>query len=225
MKDFHTHILPGIDDGSRDVKTSIEMLREEACAGIDEIVATPHFYASEGDIDRFLRRRTRAWDALREALTDELPNVRLGAEVQYFEGIRATENLEALRIEGSELLLVEMPMRRWSRMMLDDIYEINSRPGIQVVLAHVDRYLEFIGKDMIEDLASRGLLIQVNTSYFLDWRTRGRAKKQLRNGYLHFFGTDCHNLTSRSPNWKELKPKTLAEIKAVAEDNEHYWLK
>ena len=50
--DFHSHVLPGIDDGSRNIETSIEMLRLSRNAGVDRMIATPHFYADEGGLCR-----------------------------------------------------------------------------------------------------------------------------------------------------------------------------
>ena len=68
MVDFHTHILPGIDDGSRKTEESLELLRLERKMGVDTVVLTPHFYADENCPARFLERRSRAWDRLREQL-------------------------------------------------------------------------------------------------------------------------------------------------------------
>ena len=60
MIDFHSHILPGIDDGSKSVEMSIKMLRREAQQGISRVVATPHFYPQTDNPERFLRRRAEA---------------------------------------------------------------------------------------------------------------------------------------------------------------------
>ena len=65
LTDFHSHILPEVDDGSRSVRQSLEMLRLEGEQGIRRVVATPHFYARQDTPERFLRRRERAWNALR----------------------------------------------------------------------------------------------------------------------------------------------------------------
>ena len=142
MIDFHTHILPGIDDGSASVTESVSMLREEKRLGIDAVVATPHYYANRNDIGSFLEKREHAWNQLVPYLWPELPDIYLGAEVQYFEGIRAVEGLELLRIKGTDLLLVEMPFRQWTNRFIDDVLELNERDNIQVVLAHIERYMD-----------------------------------------------------------------------------------
>ncbi len=198
--DFHTHILPGVDDGSKSVEQSISMLQEETRQGVDLVVMTPHFYASQNDIPTFLNRRAKAWENLREYLNDDLPQVRLGAEVQYFEGICQTENLSDLQVEGTELLLLEMPFRKWSERMLYDILELNDRENQQVVLAHIERYLKFQDKDIWDRLLRDYVLMQVNGSFFIKLETRYKAKSMLRHGQIHLVASDCHNMTSRAPN-------------------------
>lgn len=69
--DFHSHVLPGIDDGSRNIETSIEMLRLSRNAGVDRMIATPHFYADEDRIEHFLEKREHAYQSLIEAVTTE----------------------------------------------------------------------------------------------------------------------------------------------------------
>lgn len=81
MIDLHTHILPGMDDGSRDVLESLAMLEASAAQGVGLVAATPHFYAEENSPERFLSRRAEAAQRLRAALRPGLPEIRLGAEV------------------------------------------------------------------------------------------------------------------------------------------------
>ncbi len=219
MIDFHTHILPGIDDGSKNVEQSLQMLRMEARQGITEVIATSHYYPDEGSPRKYLQRRERAWQQLASQLTEDMPRVRLGAEVQYFEGICRVEELETLRIQGSELLLLEMPTKVWSNRMLDDIVELNSRPEMQVVLAHIDRYAQWLPKGLVGELVDAGVLIQANASAFGDFFSAMKAKKMLNQGQLHFFGSDCHSTEHRRPNWDKVSPKLLAQL---AEISAHY---
>ena len=81
MIDFHTHILPGVDDGSRSIEESLAMLQAEADAGIERVVFTPHFYASQNSPKDFLRRRQESWSALLPHMYRGLPQVSFGAEV------------------------------------------------------------------------------------------------------------------------------------------------
>ena len=63
--DFHTHILPGIDDGSSDLQMSMAMLNEERHQGVDVVVLTPHFYGSQESIDHFIHKRNKAYALLK----------------------------------------------------------------------------------------------------------------------------------------------------------------
>ncbi len=199
MIDFHTHILPGVDDGSQSVEQSIEMLRMEAAQGITEVVLTPHFYAMEDNPQRFLARRQKAYDTLLAAMETGLPRLRLGAEVQYFEGLCSAEQLGELCIDGTRLLLLEMPFCPWTERMVENVLELNMRSELQVVLAHIERYLHWQSRDTLPWLLDEGVLMQCNASFFLEFSSRGRAMRMLREGQIHFLGSDCHGLTARPP--------------------------
>ena len=113
--DFHSHILPGIDDGSQSLEESIAMLRMEAEQGIRYVVATPHFYPRYETPESFLEKRSQAESLLRSALKQEknLPQVAMGAEVYYFRGISESEFLPRLTIQGGQCILLEMPPAPW----------------------------------------------------------------------------------------------------------------
>jgi len=66
LVDFHSHILPGVDDGSASIEESLKMLQAEAGQGITHVVATPHFYPRYDDPERFLERRNAASEALQQ---------------------------------------------------------------------------------------------------------------------------------------------------------------
>ena len=209
MIDFHTHILPGIDDGSRSVKESLGLLREEAEQGVTVAALTPHYYAPENSPEQFMVRRQAAWEKLAPHLTGEHPRLLLGAEVLYFEGITAVEEILRLRLEGTPYLLLEMPFCDWSARMVDDVIELNSQPDTQVVLAHFERYRSFVPKDLWKTLQDHQIWLQSNVSFFCNWKTRGKALAMLKRGDIHFVGSDCHNLTSRPPRWQELSQKAV----------------
>lgn len=210
MTDFHTHILPCMDDGSGSIRESVSMLREETRQGIDTVVLTPHFYANENDIQTFLARRQQAWKHLIPFLPPRAPKLYLGAEVQYFDGISTAEDISLLRIQGSHLLLLEMPFCRWTDRMVEDVLELNDRAEIQVVLAHIERYEPMQPRTLWQELCSRGVLMQANVSFFTGWKTRYRAMSMLSRGEIRFLGSDCHNMTSRPPNWDRLPRKAAA---------------
>ncbi len=200
MIDFHTHILPEMDDGSKSVAESLTMLREESRQGIETIVLTPHFYADENSPRQFLKRREEAWQKLKPNLEPGMPRLYLGAEVQYFEGIGQVDGISDLCIEGTRLFLLEMPFRKWSDRMLSNVLELKEQENVQVVLAHIERYLSWQPKGICQELIHCGIHMQSNASFFNNWKTRHKAMKMLARGEIHILGSDCHNMADRPPN-------------------------
>jgi len=225
MIDFHTHILPGIDDGSRDIDMTEKMLRMEQAMGVSHIYATPHFYAHRRSVEYFLEKRSKAINKVNELLaTDEsLPRITAGAEVYYFTGIGRAGQLEDLCIEGTNILLLELPFAQWHSDIAKDIEEIIDRRGLRIVLAHLERY-ETFQKDRHtwNRIVDMPLTIQLNCEDFID------SGSLLRRNHRHklsfdllaehdniIIGSDCHNLTDRKPNLAEARG--IIEKKAGAE--------
>lgn len=206
MIDFHSHILPGVDDGSADVGQSLEMLRLEARQGIRHVVATPHFYPRHDTPERFLERRSRAYRSLAEAMEKEpgLPRISLGAEVYFFPGISDSEVLSQLTIDKKRFILLEMPQSPWTDSMYREIEQIWVKQGITPVIAHVDRYISpFRTHRIPERLQALPVLVQANAGFFLRPSTRKMALRMLKHDQIHLIGSDCHNLTDRRPNLGE----------------------
>lgn len=222
MIDVHTHILPGIDDGSKSVEMSLEMLRISAAQGVKTVVATPHFYPTRNNPEKFYEDRQRAWEQLGQ-LPEDIPQVLLGAEVAYFEGISRSSQLEAMRLGSSDLLLVEMPMSPWTDRMMEELRQIPGNLGLQPVLAHVDRYLHRSQLPRyLEDILEMEIPLQVSASAFLKFSERGKMLRLVKNGCVDFLGSDAHNLTTRAPNMadaarviaKKLGEEALQDITA-----------
>lgn len=204
MIDFHSHILPQVDDGPGSVEESLSMLRWSFQQGVDMMVSTSHFYADEEYPDDFLRRRNQAYEALQNAMllsTEEYPKVLLGAEVLYFPGISEAEEMTKLLIGSSNCILIEPPMSPWSESMLDEIVQMGINFHCTPVIAHVDRYMRMLrDKTLIDRVRERDMVVQVNAEYFLNPKTVRSAIQNLKMGKLQLIGSDCHNLVSRSPN-------------------------
>lgn len=222
MIDVHSHILPNIDDGSKSVEMSLEMLRRSAAQGVKTVVATPHFYPTRNNPEKFYEDRQNAWEQLPQ-LPEGLPQVLLGAEVAYFDGISRSEELEGMCLGNTRLLLVEMPMTPWSDHMIRELENIPGNLGLQPVLAHVDRYLHRSQLPRYLDyLLSEDVLLQANAEAFLEFSKRGKMLKLLKNRCLDFLGSDAHNLTTRTPNLadaarvieKKLGKEALADLTA-----------
>jgi protein-tyrosine phosphatase len=201
MIDLHSHILPEMDDGSSSVEMSRRMLETMAQQGVQTVVATPHFYASRDLPEAFLERRQRSVDLL-GAEKPEQPQLLLGAEVAYFDGMgRSAEVLQQLQLGTSGLLLVEMPFGEWNKRMVQEVCDLPLQTGLTPVLAHVDRYRrsDQLPRNL-DTLLECGVLLQCNADAFLQFGSRGWALKMIRGEMIHFLGSDSHNLTTRKPN-------------------------
>lgn len=201
--DFHSHILPGIDDGSSSVEESIKLLEISAEQGIERIVATPHFYANHDSPELFLERRAKAKALLEEATEnrEDLPEIEIGAEVHFFRGISDSEFLPELTITNKRFILIEMPDSDWTDGMYSELESIYYQRGITPIIAHMDRYIAPLRtKKIPEKLAKLPVLVQANASFFLrGGLTTKLALKLLKEDKIQLLGSDCHNLTKRPP--------------------------
>ena len=201
--DFHSHILPGIDDGSVSVEESIAMLHKEAEQGITKVIAPPHFYAYKDNLDRFLERRSYAEQLLSKELQKHsgLPKVAVGAEVHYYSGFSHSRAISNLVIEDTKYILIEMPSAPWTEEMYHELDRIYSKQGLVPIIAHIDRYISrFRTYGIPKRLAELPVLIQANAEFFVNKGTAAMAVKMLRDDGIHLLGSDCHNLTTRMPN-------------------------
>ena len=130
-----------------------------------------------------------------------MPRLLLGAEVQYFEGIGNVEDISSLCIEGTNLLLLEMPFSHWDDRMLRTVMDLHSYGGVRIVLAHIERYRREQPRQLWEELRDFGILAQVNASFFDGFWTGRTARAMMKARQFQLIGTDCHNLHSRKPNW------------------------
>jgi len=202
--DFHSHILPHMDDGSSSLDESMRMLYISLKQGVYCIALTPHFYAESWDsIEHFLDKRRRSLEMLKSALRTKYPLLLPGAEVKYFRGISDMDDISSLCIYRSDLLLVEMPFCKWTDYMIDDVLKLNGRKDIRIVLAHIERYISDQPQGVISELIRNGILIQSNAEFFLDSSRQKKALSLLRSGVINFIGSDSHDMRSRSPRLGE----------------------
>ena len=221
--DFHSHILPGIDDGSDSVEQSVAMLRMEAEQGIRTVVATPHFYARRDNLQSFLERRAQAEQLLKSEMRSHsgLPEVLIGAEVRYYSGISNSDAISNLVIGDTKYILIEMPHTAWTEEMYQELENIHAKQGLTPIVAHIDRYISpWRSHGIPKRLAQLPVLVQANGEFFQNRHTASLAIRMLRDGKIHLLGSDCHGTSSRKPNLadalavicKRLGPETVAAI-------------
>lgn len=176
------------------------MLKAATEQGISVMCATPHYYPVE-TVGAFLERRQASVDLLEQALEgQDVPEILLGAEVAYRHGIGNAEELDRLCLGGTRYLLLELPFAPWDNMMFRDIGNLSNVRGMIPVIAHIERYLPMQKPETVYKLLEQDVLIQMNASALLDWRTKGKALRMLKNGTVQILGSDCHNMTTRKPN-------------------------
>ena len=212
LVDLHSHILPGIDDGSPDVGTSAAMLRREAEQGVDVVCATSHYYAKHNSIPAFCERRAEALERLSSVLTAELPRVLPAAEVAYFPHMEE-QDLMPLCIQGTRTLMLEMPFADWTGLQLEMVEALVLDCRYDVVLVHPERFcFSKSNRHKLEKLAKLPIGLQVNAGSLLRWGTRRLALDLLQMAQYPLLGSDCHNLTSRPPNLKEGRKVVMQKL-------------
>ncbi len=206
--DFHSHILPGIDDGSKDLDTSIAILEACATQRVDCMVATPHFYGAKDRVDTFLNRRAQAYEAVLKEHTVGMPRIVPGAEVAFFPGISGADQIGKLTIEGTNILLLEMPFMPWSESILQEVSVLAGGKDVQLVLAHLERYLIISeNKKYISRLLELPVVVQVNADSLLNWKLCRKTMNLLKRSDRCILGSDCHGIHHR--------PTRLAEARDV----------
>lgn len=205
MTDIHCHILPGIDDGAKDVQTALEMIRTSYIQGVRRIALTSHYQSNTMNLDDYLSRRQESFTRLTAAIqqVDELQDdlmLKLGAEVLYSPELVELP-VEELCLEGTDLLLLEFRNGEIPFGLDKMIFRLQSR-GIIPLLAHVERY-PFVMEDprwLYRWVASGGYA-QINANTILSGaRYSHLPEKLIRWGLVHVLASDAHSLHRRPPN-------------------------
>lgn len=206
--DFHSHVLPELDDGASSLAMSQEILRQTRSQKVKKMVATPHFYPDKTSLESFLsKREVAARKILSVYDEDTCPTLYLGAEAAYYPGIGDSTLLDYLTIVGTNTLMIEMPFHKWDESEVADIIRISMNEGLNVILAHIERYLSWQEEGVIDRLRDAGVFIQSNAEFFISPSTRPKALDMLRNNKIHILGSDTHNTSSR--------PQMIGEAKTI----------
>ncbi len=199
MLDFHTHILPGMDDGCRTVEESVEALKLMKNAGVSVVMLTPHYYSDKETVEEFLERREASYEKLLEGIKEEeVPKLILGAEVSFSRYISDIDNIAKLCYEGTRYILLELSFEKWDTLTFDQIQNLGVKHGVIPVIAHFDRYMRYGNK--LSDIYSFDCPIQISAAAFENALKRRKWLSCIKENIDIVLGSDCHNLTSRTPN-------------------------
>lgn len=205
--DIHFHILPGIDDGSEDLSTSMKMLRIAAKSGTTGLILTPHNKPGRHSADPFAIASLT--EKLKREMAKENIDIKLyfGNEIYYRSGILEEIAVgKCLALADSDYVLTEFnPMDDYDYIR-NGIYNLLTE-GYRPVLAHVERYEKMNGRtDRVADLIEMGCYIQINAGSVMGafgLGTKGFTRKLLAMDLVHFVASDAHDLGKRSPDMRE----------------------
>lgn len=211
MIDFHTHILPQMDDGAQNRDESLALLALLKKQGITRVVLTPHFYPQMEKLPDFLRRRDISFRSIAGCDMDLI----LGSETYLSEPLLSLDSIEELCIGKSGFLLLELPYgSKWSLGVYRQIDHLIAKFNICPIIAHAERYeaVKEHKEQIFQKLVDLGCMLQFNTDSVIDRKSRSETLKLMKEGWVDLIGSDCHNIASRAPQFdlfKEILEKKL----------------
>ena len=206
MVDLHHHLLPGLDDGSPDLATSIEMARIAVADGITHVVCTPHASSRYTFDPELVLERA---EQLRQAFQAYQVPLTLGLGCDFhlsYDNIQdALLRPTRYTINGTEYLLVELPDHTIAPNLKETFYELR-RVGLTPILTHPERnpVLQREPQRMLPWLRD-GLLTQVTAGSVtgaMGRQARSLAERMLANRWVHFLATDAHDPRRRPPQMR-----------------------
>jgi protein-tyrosine phosphatase len=219
MIDIHSHILPGIDDGAKNIKMTLDMLKIAEEDGITDIVATPHFCRGYGETP-YEEVRELVKEFNKVILSEGINlNINYGQEVYYSENMVDDYKKGLIgTINDSRYMLFELPMKKIDSEVFDMIYELQIL-DIVPVLAHPERYKFIMDKpSYINKFIEEGVLFQMNAGSIrgdFGANVKKAAAVLLEHGIYNFIGSDAHNDTTRNT-------KIAEGIDLSAQENKMY---
>lgn len=208
MIDIHSHILNEIDDGSKSLDMSINMLKKSEEVGVQAIVATPHFMRGRFEVS--YDEVIKAVEEMRNTAKDNGIEIEIyaGQEVYYSRNMLEYYNDKLIgTINNSRYMLIELPMLEFNLdEVINTIYELQIR-GIVPIIAHPERYKPFIKKpSLINALIKEGMLFQMNAASIVgDFGkdVKKTSKIFLENNIYSFMGSDAHRDRGRDTDISE----------------------
>ena len=208
MVDIHSHILAEIDDGSKDMEMTINMLKKAEKSGTTDIIATPHFMRGRFEVEynEVLKKVEELKEISRENNIDI--NIYSGQEIYYNKNMLEYYNDNMIgTINNTKYMLIELPMLEFNiDEVINTIYELQIR-GITPIIAHPERYKPFIKKpSMINTFIKEGMLFQLNAGSItgaFGKDVKKTANKYLENNIYSFIGSDAHRDIGRDTDIKQ----------------------
>ncbi|MBO6195182.1 MAG: hypothetical protein J6O56_02405 [Bacilli bacterium] len=199
MIDIHSHLIYGVDDGSKDIETSINILDSLSKNGVTDIILTPHYITDTNYVSSKTDNITKLYELKREVKKQGINiNLYLGNEIYIDPNILDfIKDNKMCSLNNSEYILVELPMSG-NYPDYQDILQDLIRIGFKVILAHPERYGSF-QKDFnkVLEMVDMGVLLQCNIDSILGNYGKDAKKTMkliLKNKLVSFVGTDIHSV-------------------------------
>lgn len=193
--DMHSHLVPGIDDGAKDLNNSLDLIRRLSQLGFQKIITTPHIRPEYFPNSR--ETILKGFEKLVAAIEENDLEVEMAVAAEYFvdfEFMEFLENESLLTFSGNKVL-VETSTITAPPNFQEIIFQLRLS-GYQPVLAHPERYL-YMELKTFAKLKELGCEFQVNLMSLIGHygtKVKKHASTLLENGLVDYFGTDCHNL-------------------------------
>lgn len=201
--DVHSHILPGVDDGSKNMDMTRQMLQMAWAEGIRTIIATPHH--RRGYAHAPAEKLKEAYQAVRFEAEKIDPDFKIYLGSELFRSHSLESDLasgEALTMADTKYVLIEFLPSDGYREIYSALREMKMA-GYRPIVAHAERYNCLVKEPALtEELVDMGCYIQVNASSVTGengFSAKRYIKKLLKYEMVHFLGTDAHDLERRSP--------------------------
>lgn len=204
--DIHAHILPNVDDGAKNMETAVKLLQMLKEQGVTDVIATPHFYPDTDNAEEFAERVKDTYNELKaEILYKELPNVFLGCELRYFNGMGKSQAIKQFVISGTNYLLLELPYGApITKTVLQDVVDIVDIQGLVPIIAHIERYSKVSGfKKLLKLVADGYAKAHINAGAIVSKETARLSDKLIKGGYVSYLASDTHSVTHRPPLIKQ----------------------
>jgi len=210
MIDIHSHLLYGIDDGSKSIEESVSILKDLYRVGITDIILTPH-YIKDSQYTSSRKNNLIILDNLKKELQKKnIPiNLFLGNEIYIDEDIYGLLQKGIISgLNNTKYLLIEIPMSGEHTTYIDIFRDLINK-GYHVILAHPERYLAF-QKDFnkVYELEKMGVYFQSNIGSLVgDYGENAEkmVKRLLKEKKIAFFATDIHHKKHDYGKWERAK--------------------
>ena len=219
--DIHSHLLPGIDDGSATMEMTEKLFMEMKKLGFTDFICTPHIMQSvwENTKDSISTAKKQVENS--EMFLNQDIKLRYAAEYMMDNSFSEKVKAKELLCLKDEYVLVEMSYTNPPIQLFEIIFEIQCA-GYKPVLAHPERYNFFHKKmDAYDKLKNAGCLFQLNllsTVNYYGPAVAACADKLLKKGYINFCGSDVHHLKHTESFYKKIVIKETAALKGAIEN-------